>query len=271
MAENHIDEPVIGIAFDGAGYGSDGQVWGGEFLICGYEGFERAAHFRYVPLIGGDRAAREGWRMAASYLFDAFGDDYRAVKLPLWNEATEAAWKNFDRLLRGTGPRTSSCGRLFDAVAALTGVCVISSYEGEAAMRLESAAKGEAGAIEESYPVTIDEDTWPWQVDARPTIRAIAEECTRGYNAGRIAARFHDSIGTMMKSLCLRLRERTGLNKVCLSGGTFQNVRLLGCALRLLRASGFEVFTHSRIPSNDGGISLGQAAIAACLLNREGK
>jgi hydrogenase maturation protein HypF len=271
MAENHIHEPVIGIAFDGAGYGSDGQVWGGEFLICGYEGFERAAHFRYVPFIGGDRAAREGWRMAASYLFDAFGDDYRAVKLALWNEAPEVAWKNFHRLLRGTGPRTSSCGRLFDAVAALTGVCVTSSYEGEAAMRLESAANGESEAIEESYPVTIDDDTWPWRVDTRSMIRAIAEECTRGYNAGRIAARFHNSIGTMMKSLCLRLRERTGLNKVCLSGGTFQNVRLLGCALRLLRAGGFEVFTHSRIPSNDGGISLGQAAIAACLLNREGK
>ncbi len=268
MAENHIHEPVIGVAFDGAGYGNDGQVWGGEFLICGYEGFERVAHLRYVPLIGGDQAARQGWRMAGSYLFDAFGDDYRAVDLPLWNEGTAAAWRNFDRLLRGAGPRTSSCGRLFDAVAALTGVCVTSSYEGEAATRLESAAEGE---IEQDYSIAIDENTWPWQADARPMIRAIAEECARGTSTARIAAGFHHSIGTMMKSLCLRLREKTDLNKVCLSGGTFQNVRLLGVALRLLRASGFEVFTHSRIPSNDGGISLGQAAIAACLLNREGK
>jgi hydrogenase maturation protein HypF len=264
MAENGLHEPVIGIAFDGAGYGSDGEVWGGEFLICGYEGFERAAHLRYVPLIGGDRAAREGWRMAGSYLFDAFGDDYRAVDRPLWKEAPEAAWKNFDRLVRRPGPRTSSCGRLFDAVAALTGICPASSYEGEAAMRLESAAEG---ASLDLYPIDIDESAWPWQVDARPMIRAIAGECARGTNAGHIAATFHHSIGTTMNSLCLRLREKTGLNKVCLSGGTFQNVRLLGCALRLLRASGFEVFTHSRIPSNDGGISLGQAAIAACLLN----
>ena len=268
MAENGIREPVIGIAFDGAGYGSDGQVWGGEFLICGYEGFERAAHLRYVPLIGGDRAAREGWRMAGSYLFDAFGEDYRAVNLPLWSEAAEAAWKNFDLLVREPGPRTSSCGRLFDAVAALTGVCGNSSYEGEAAMRLEAAAGEESGEV---YPINIAENTWPWQADARPMIRAIAAECARGTSASRIAATFHHSLGTMMKALCIRLRERTGLNKVCLSGGTFQNVRLLGCGLGLLRASGFEVFTHSRIPSNDGGISLGQAAIGACLLNREGK
>jgi hydrogenase maturation protein HypF len=268
MAENGVHEPVIGIAFDGAGYGSDGEVWGGEFLICGYEGFERAAHLRYVPLIGGDRAAREGWRMAGSYLFDALGEDFRGANLSLWNEAPEGAWKNFDRLVRGPGVRTSSCGRLFDAVSAITGICPASSYEGEAAMRLESAA---GPASEEVYPITIDEGRWPWQVDARPMISAIAGECARGYSAGGIAATFHQSIGTMMKSLCIRLREKTALNKVCLSGGTFQNVRLLHSAVPLLRASGFEVFTQTRIPSNDGGISLGQAAIAACLLNREGK
>ena len=135
-------------------------------------------------------------------------------------------------------------------------------------MRLESAA---GAASEEVYPITIDESGWPWQVDTRAMIRAIAGECARGHNAGTIAATFHRSIGTMMKSLCIRLREKTGLNKVCLSGGTFQNVKLLHSAVPLLRASGFEVFTQSRIPSNDGGISLGQAAVAACLLSREGK
>jgi hydrogenase maturation protein HypF len=277
MAENGIHEPVIGIAFDGAGYGSDGAVWGGEFLICGYEGFERAAHLRYVPLIGGDRAAREGWRMAGSWLFDAFGDGYRTLNLPLWNEAPDTAWKNFDRMFRAQGAaRTSSCGRLFDAVAAITGICPVSSYEGEAAMRLEAASSlpnhdrqgAENGS---SWPITVDDTSYPWQIDMRPVIRAIAEDCMRGYNPGLIAARFHNSIGTMMKALCLRLRERTGLNKVCLSGGTFQNARLLGSAMRLLSNEGFDVLTHSRIPSNDGGISLGQAAIAACLLNREGK
>ncbi|MDQ6666136.1 MAG: carbamoyltransferase HypF, partial [Acidobacteriota bacterium] len=148
MAENGIREKTIGIAFDGTGYGADGQIWGGEFLICDYSGFERAAHLRYVPLIGGDRAVRDGYRMAAAHLHDAFGGAYRERELPLWDAAAASTWKIFDRLLERPSLLTSSCGRLFDAVSSLAGVCQSSGYEGEAAMLLENASSGRA----EPYP-----------------------------------------------------------------------------------------------------------------------
>jgi hydrogenase maturation protein HypF len=266
MAENGIREPVIGIAWDGTGYGTDGAIWGGEFLICDFIGFERMAHLRYVPLIGGDRAAREGWRMAAAYLYDAFGPEYQKFATPLRGAASPAWWKTFDQLLERPAPRTSSCGRLFDAVSALTGICLSSSFEGEAAMLLETAASGVPS--EETYSYAVDENTVPWTVDSTEMLRTIALQCNAGYDSARIASTFHHTLGHMMKTLSVKLREKTGLTKVCLSGGTFQNETLLSHALPMLRGEGFEVFLHSRVPANDGGISLGQAVIAASLLKR---
>ncbi len=266
MAENGQREPVIGIAWDGTGYGTDGAVWGGEFLVCDFTGFERLAHLRYVPLIGGDRVAREGWRMAAAYLYDAFGADYETASASIRHPASLAWWKTFDRLLTRQGTQTSSCGRLFDAVSALTGICIQSSFEGEAAMLLEAAAAGHAPC--EPYPFAIDEATAPWTIDTRPLIRAIKAQCDSDYNPGSIASTFHLTLGHMMKTLSVRLRDKTGLTKVCLSGGSFQNVTLLSHAVPLLRKEGFEVFLHSRVPANDGGISLGQAVIAASTLKR---
>ena len=265
MAENGLHDPVIGIAWDGTGYGSDGQIWGGEFLICNFDGFRRAAHFRYVPLIGGDRAAREGWRAAAAYLFEAFGDDYHRASQIIRGAASPAWWKTFDQLLRQPAIRTSSCGRLFDAVAALTNFCRHSSFEGEAAMLLEAAA-AYAG---EAYPFLIEDSLvangGPVEsvIDTRPMIRRIVEQCTAGVDRGVIAGAFHRTLAEIIRTVCLRLRDQTGLNSVCLSGGAFQNATLLSYALPLLRGAGFEVFQHSRVPANDGGLSLGQAVIAA--------
>jgi hydrogenase maturation protein HypF len=269
MAENGISEKVLGVAFDGTGLGTDGQVWGGEFLLCDYTGFERCAHLRYVSLPGGDRAARQGWRMAAAHLFDAFGAGFRELALPCWTQASPAAWKVLDQMLEREGTiRTSSCGRLFDAVSAMCGISLESSYESEAAMLLEAAALAAAG--DNSYTIGLDRQVIPWTIDTRPMLRQIASDIAAGRNSGEVARCFHRSIALMIETVCDGLRERHSVNRVCLSGGTFQNMLLLSSTADLLRRNGFEVFLHSQVPTNDGGISLGQAVIGAAYLERTG-
>lgn len=264
MGENGLREKVIGVAFDGTGYGTDGQVWGGEFLLCDFAGFERGAHLRYVPMIGGDRAVREGRRMAAAHLFDAFGAGYRQLGVP--DPVTQLPIV-FDRLLERPPLLTSSCGRLFDAVSSLTGICHTSSYEGEAAMLLEAAARTEDCG---EYSYFVDMEGSPYTIDSRPMIRQIAQELAWGCDRGMIAARFHNTISAIIEAVCVRLRETTGLSRICLSGGAFQNNRLLRSTRSRLQGRMFQVFTHSRVPPNDGGLSLGQAVIAASLWARDG-
>jgi hydrogenase maturation protein HypF len=266
MAENHLSEPVIGVAFDGTGWGTDGQVWGGEFLLCDYTGFERAAHLRYVALPGGDRAARQGWRMAAAHLYDAFGSEFGKLPLPCRRAVSDRSWKLIHRLLEHPSIRTSSCGRLFDAVAAICGIAQESTYEGETAMLLEAAAA--LYSSDESYLFESDRQASPWVIDTRPVLRQIANEIVAGRPAHHIARCFHNSIALMIESVCGELRERSGVDKVCLSGGVFQNFTLLTGAVSSLRRSGFQVYLHSQVPPNDGGISLGQAVIGATFLER---
>ena len=261
MAENNLRGPVIGVAFDGTGYGTDGQIWGGEFLVGGYGGFRRAAHLRCVPLVGGDQAVREPYRMAAIQLVDAFGGQYRALDLPVWQAGSPAFWKNLELLFRKAPAMTSSCGRLFDAVAALAGICQRSSYEGEAAMLLEAAADAQPTLESAAMPVDCEQE--PWTIDTRPLIREVARWCAQGRAAGAISAAFHESMALTIAEVCGKLRDATGIGRVCLSGGTFQNCTLLGRVVELLGAGGMEVFLHSKVPPNDGGISLGQAAMAA--------
>jgi hydrogenase maturation protein HypF len=270
MAENGVREKVIGIAFDGTGYGADGQIWGGEFLICDYAGYERAAHLRYVPLIGGDRAVREGSRMAAAHLHDAFGAAWRERDSPIWDAASAPAWKIFDRLLERPTLFTSSCGRLFDAVSAITGVCQASNYEGEAAILLENAAvKNNIETTMELYPFPFISGNFPWVIDTRPAIRRIAEQVANGCDSAQIARCFHNSLVNMMVAVCVALREMMGIEKVCLSGGVFQNFTLVGSAVDHLDRSGFQVFTQAKVPPGDGGLSLGQAVIAATYLQSQ--
>lgn len=266
MAENHLNDPVIGVAFDGTGWGTDGQVWGGEFLLCDYTGFERAAHLRYVALPGGDRAARQGWRMAAAHLHDVLGSEFRNLPLHCWRATSERSWKLIDRLLEQPSIRTSSCGRLFDAVAAICGIAQESTYEGEAAMLLEAAAANDLS--DECYRFELDSQVSPWIIDTRLMLRQIANEIASGRPAHHVARCFHNSVALMIESVCSKLRERSGVDKVCLSGGVFQNFTLLTSAVSSLRRSGFHVYLHSQVPSNDGGISLGQAAIGAAFLQR---
>jgi hydrogenase maturation protein HypF len=264
MAENRLRDKVIGVAFDGTGYGSDGQIWGGEFLIADYGGFERRAHFRYVPLPGGDQAVREPWRAALSYLAQALGDPRGWPELPLLGAVPARKRETVLAMIRRgiNTVQTSSCGRLFDAVASILGLRHEINFEGQAAIDLEQAA---AGGFDQRYPFEI-EDGEPARIDMRPAIRAIVADVRAGKPAPFVAALFHNTVADAIVEVCGRLRRAEGLQRVCLSGGTFQNVYLLRRVLAGLRARGFDVYTHAKAPPNDGGIALGQAAIAAQLL-----
>ncbi len=268
MAENRLREKVIGVAFDGTGYGTDGQVWGGEFLVADFAGFERRAHFRYVPLPGGDAAIRQPWRAALSYLQDTFGAGASSLELPLSKEINPKKRSLVQAMItRGLNTvQTSSCGRLFDAVASLVGLRHEINFEGQAAIELEMIAQE---GIQESYAFQIGQGD-PWEIDMRPTIEAIVGEVRQRKEAGYIAAKFHNTVAAVIVEVCRGLREREGLNRVCLSGGTFQNMYLLEHALAGLRGCGFGVFLHAKVPPNDGGISLGQAVIANEIIRRGG-
>lgn len=269
MAENGLRGKVIGVAMDGTGYGTDGRIWGGEFLVADFAGFERRAHFRYVPLPGGDTAVRQTWRPALGWLRETFGTQLPA-DLPLFRQVPERDIALITRMMdRGVNTvLTSSCGRLFDAVAALIGLRQEVTFEGQAAIELETVAWPD---VEDCYSFEIDSQE-PAQIDMRPAIQEIVRDLRnldlRSEKAKRvIAGRFHNTIAAVIAEVCRRMREREPLNRVCLSGGTFQNMYLLERAVGLLRKMNFEVFLHSRVPPNDGGISLGQAVIANYIVN----
>ncbi|OQY23863.1 MAG: carbamoyltransferase HypF [Chloroflexi bacterium] len=260
MAENGLtgERPVIGVAFDGTGYGVDGAIWGGEFLIADYASFRRAAHLKYVPLPGGDAAIRRPYRIALAHLWAAgveWEEDLSPVAAASSIERAVLA-RQLERELN-TVP-TSSVGRLFDAVSALAGVRQEVNYEAQAAIELENLVlPDETGA----YPFELA--SYALRIDPAPCIRAVVADARAGTPAGVIAARFHNGLARMMRDVCLRLREESGLDEVALSGGVFQNVALLGKSVSLLREAGFTVYTHHLTPPNDGGISLGQAVVAS--------
>jgi hydrogenase maturation protein HypF len=272
MAENHLRGEVIGVAFDGTGYGNDGKIWGGEFLIADYAGFARRAHLRYVPLPGGDAAVRQPWRMALSYLRDTFGAGLPPEALKFIHDVPEKQVSLVDAMIaRGIQTvETSSCGRLFDAVAALLGLGSRVSFEGQAAISLEAAAPRD---VNESYAFGISKnvsDVEPMEIDVRPMIEEIVRDLSRRRDIGGISARFHNTIAAAIVEVCQRLRQQEGLNRVCLSGGVFQNAYLLERTVKDLYGCAFEVFVHAVAPPNDGGISLGQAAIASERLKMAG-
>jgi hydrogenase maturation protein HypF len=260
MAENGIANKVIGVAFDGTGFGTDGKIWGGEFLVADFTGFERRAHFRYVPLAGGDTAVREPWRLAISYLLDAFGAKVDSLDLPLWRRVPQKKMTAVRTMIeRGVNTvQTSACGRLFDAVASLIGLRDEVNFEAQAAIELETSA---LQGIDACYPFEIS-NADPWEIDMRPAIESIVKDVLAARPRGWIAAAFHHTVVAIVTEVCRRLRTAEGIERVCLSGGTFQNLYLVERTVAGLRREGFDVFLHSRVPPNDGGISLGQAVIA---------
>lgn len=273
--ERPPNEVVIGVVLDGTGYGTDGAVWGGEFFEGSVaEGFERRGHLEYLPLPGGTAAIRQPWRMAVAQLVALYGEEETLpLPLPVVRRVGEREVRLITRLVeRGLNtPQTSSAGRLFDAVAALVGVpgSERTTYEGQAAIELELAADGPA---EDGYPFELRAEGDGWVVGTRGVIRAVVEDLLAGRSGGEVSARFHRTMAGVVVSGCERARESVGTNAVALSGGTFQNMLLLGQVMELLKARGFEVHTHQRVPANDGGLSLGQAVLADAMLekNRSG-
>ncbi|MEA3215413.1 MAG: hydrogenase maturation protein HypF [Acidimicrobiia bacterium] len=252
LADNDEPGPVIGVAFDGAGHGSDGTVWGGELLVADLVDFERMAWLATVPLPGGDAAVKQPWRMAAAYLH-TLGE---AGAPPPWL-AAQARWGDVVELAR-TGlrsPLTSSVGRLFDAVAALLDVRTDATYEGQAAVELEQRVDpDESGA----YPARVVND----RLIGSDLVAGVLEDVRAGVEPGRIAARFHRGLAEVTATACELIRDRRGLDTVALSGGVFLNMVLLRQLTERLQSTGFRVLRHRRVPTNDGGISLGQAVVA---------
>jgi hydrogenase maturation protein HypF len=264
MAENGLREPAIGVTFDGTGYGLDGAIWGGEFLVGDYRWYQRAAQLRYVGMPGGDRAIREPWRMALAHLVDA-NVEGTSVEKRHEPVAVRAVRKMLER--RFNTPLTSGVGRLFDAVASLAGVRDCVSHEGQAAMELEWLAT--EVPPDEAYPFDSEEAPGgdvaesPLVIDTRPLIRAVARDAAHGVSAGMIGRRFHSAIVEIIADVCAWLRQTTGLDAVVLSGGVFMNALLTREASARLQGDGFRVFRHRLVPPNDGGLSLGQLAVAA--------
>ncbi len=267
MAENGVGpgRTVLGVAFDGTGYGEDGSVWGGEILVCDYLGYRRVAHLAPVTLPGGERAIREPWRMALAWLWQAgvgWEEDLPPVRF-----APEAARRVILRMLEvgssaGVSPKTTSVGRLFDAVSSLLGVCHQVTYEGQAAIELEALADAQD---DEAYDFVVKESC----LDPSQAIRQMVSDLRAGVDRGALASRFHRGLANAVLAVCRAARAAHGVEEVALSGGVWQNTTLLGMTLPLLQRDGFAVLLHHQVPPNDGGLALGQAAVAAARLRIE--
>ena len=262
LAEHGEDRRAVGAIYDGTGYGADGTVWGGEILVGDASGFERAGHLWPVRLPGGDRAVREPWRMACAWLVEASGPE---VPLPpaLDGRVEASRWRTIAHLASEgvAAPVTTSAGRLFDAVAALCGLCPEATYEGQAAVELEAAAS-EADNEAAAYPFELG-GNGGLVIDARPAILAAAHDAAAGVSPATAAARFHNGLAEVTARACAHCAERRGIDVAVLSGGVFQNRLLLERTAAALAGAGLEVLVPERLPPNDGGIAYGQAAVVA--------
>jgi hydrogenase maturation protein HypF len=267
MAEHGISGPVIGLAMDGTGYGTDGTLWGGEVLLADFHSFKRVGHFQNVSLPGGEAAIREPWRMALAYLHHAFGKGL--FELPI--EFVKSLDPNKTKIILTmieknlNSPKTSSCGRLFDGVSALLGLRDRASYRGQAAVELEM----EMGDGEGYYSVVIDQGKKGLIIPCAPIIRGVVADLIEGMDRRNISRKFHNTLVRVFADACILLRRQHRLNRVVLSGGVFQNAFLLAELEKILSDLGFEVYTHRSVPANDGGISLGQAMVANAVLDRQ--
>jgi hydrogenase maturation protein HypF len=257
MAEHGLNEPVIGISFDGTGYGDDGAIWGGEVLVADYKSYRRAAHLDYFPLPGGDAAIKRPARTALALLW-SLGLDWDERLAPATEFCAEDQVKLRIQLEKKINtPLTSSMGRLFDAAAALAGVRQKVNYEGQAAIEFEALAdEAEAG----SYPFGLD------QAEVRSGVEALVADVLAGVPLPKISARFHNGVANAVRVVTSNIGKDTQIRKVVLSGGVWQNITLLRRTLSLLQKDGFKVYIHREVPTNDGGLSLGQAVIAASRL-----
>ena len=271
MAENGHFTRTIGVIFDGTGYGSDGNSWGGEFLAGDFGGFERLAHFKYIQMPGGDAAGRESYRAAVGLLSKFM--DPGVIKKLYPGRDTNALVRMMERSVNS--PLTSSAGRLFDAVASLAGVCDVSTYEAEAPMRLEALAFKYGGRVR-PYDFSVDAPAGrisvkaPFEIDIIPAVKQILRD-RKVRGAAYIAAAFHATMADIILHTVGLLSKQTGIIDVALSGGVFQNTVLLGRAINLLKKAGFNVLIHNKLSPNDSSIALGQAAYGSISQNAKVK
>ena len=258
LGEHGNEGPVIGLALDGTGYGLDGAIWGGEVLIADVRKFERVAHLEYLPMPGGEAAIRQPYRLAWGYLLKTLGE---IPQLPHLSEFSREERRVVEQQIARqiNTPLTSSCGRLFDAVSALIGICTVATFEAQAAIALELAAREADIKQILAYPFLIEDDG---VLRITPLLRAIAEDVIEGRRVAEIAAAFHLTVAEIFHQTTLSIRTDTGLNSVALSGGVFQNRLFLHLLRDKLITSGFEILAHEQVPTNDGGLSLGQAVVA---------
>ena len=264
--ENNIGETVIGVAFDGTGYGTDGTLWGGEFLLADWCDFERAAHWQTLPLIGGEAAIHQVWRLAAAWLYETFGTGFLDLDIDFVRNLDRKTWRVLQQMLAKNfnAPRSSSVGRYFDAVAALLGVRDIANYEAQAAIELEILADKNC---RDEYPFALTE-TVPQVLAADKTLRAIVDDLQNDVSSAMIAAKWHNTVAASTCRTCEAIRDARDLNCVALGGGVWQNALLLERTLERLRARGFEVMLPKELPFNDGAISFGQAVVAGARLSK---
>jgi hydrogenase maturation protein HypF len=272
MAENGIaNKKVIGVAFDGTGFGVDNTLWGAEFLICDYRSFERRGHLREVPLIGAEKAIHEPWRLAAAWLFLAFGNKFPSLDVAFVKKLNLTKWRILQAMYEKevNSPKASSMGRLFDAAASLISGHYLVASEGALALWLEKEAVRFAGKKElrqrelRSYPFGLGRREGKYQIDPAPLFRALIGDLRSGRDKGEVSFIFHLTVAEMVKQVCLRLRRETAIKSVALSGGVWQNNLLLRLALDLLYKEHFQAIFHKKLSCNDSGISLGQAVIAS--------
>lgn len=267
MAEWGLEGPVIGVAFDGTGYGCDGAIWGGEFLVADRISFRRAAHLAYVPLLGSETAVREPWRMALSHMWAAGLKESEILRWASFR-GEDTAWNLLLMAKKKLhSPPTSSVGRLFDAVSSILGICHKITFEGEAAVNLEMLSDPSEPGL---YEFNIGNGD-PVLVDPAPAIRSIWSQKLKGEPVSAMGGRFHNAVAEMVAVVCHKIRSMESLQKVCLSGGVFQNSLLLEKTVSALEGKGFEVYINRRVPTNDGGVSLGQAVVGASLLEAGGE
>jgi len=265
MADNKIESPVIGVALDGTGYGSDGRIWGGEFMVADYKVFVRLGRLEYLPLPGGAAAIKRPYRIAIGYLTKLLGQSSVDTKLPFL-KSIDAVEIELIKQQVHTGlnsPLNSSMGRLFDAVSALIDIRGEIDYEGQAAIELEMAAYDGIDKVGDSaYPFSIIESDGLRIVELKKLFAAVVEDLQQGESKATIAAKFHNTVAKMISQMCRVVSKKTGINQVALSGGCFQNRLLVRIVEPMLRSAGLSVLAHKQVPCNDGGISLGQAVIA---------
>jgi hydrogenase maturation protein HypF len=271
MAEHGLTEKVIGVAFDGTGYGTDGNLWGGEFLVADIGGFERVGQIKYIPLPGGEAAIREPWRTAVSMVIGA-GRERTRDSLDMTGFVQRYGKAALEQVITVAqsielSPLASGAGRVFDAVSALLGICDRNTFEGEAAMALEAST---VEGVEEAYPVELEGENGYTVVNFASSIRSIIADIAQPVPREIVATKFHNTVISAIRTIVRDISTRYGIKDVALSGGTFQNLYLLDRTARLLASEGLNIFINQKVPCNDGGISLGQAYLVRERLKSEG-